>query len=135
MKILELPINQFIKVAKDDNNLVLKLTQEIQNHVGSIHAGAQFVLAESASGVYLSELFPDLKDRVIPLLRESNIKYKKPALDTLRAYVEVEPNELERFKEQFLKKSRGTIKVTVKLKDCDANITAIATFSWIILKI
>ena len=135
MKILNLPINQFVKITRDDNNLTLKLTPQIQNHVGTIHAGAQFILAESASGVYLSELFPDLKDRVIPLLRDSNIKYKKPALNTLRAYVEIEPKELKRFKDQFLKKSKASIKVTVKLKDCDANITAIATFSWIILKI
>ena len=45
-------LNQFIGIKKNENNLLeLDLTKNIKNHVGSIHAGAQFIFAESASTV------------------------------------------------------------------------------------
>ncbi len=61
---------------KDD-----KLTnhKEVQNHIGSIHAGAIFSLAEYASGEYLSQHFNSVDGSYIALLRESSIKYKKIA--------------------------------------------------------
>jgi hypothetical protein len=44
-----------------------------------LHAGAQFTLAETQSGLYLQTLFPELESQVIAILRESKMRYKKPA--------------------------------------------------------
>jgi len=99
-----------------------------------MHAGAQFILAEMASGVYLSSLFPELKDKIIPLMRHSCIKYKKTAFGTITTYPYLSDEEKERFKTQFSKKSRGTIEVEVTLKDEDDEIVSIGSFTWFIQK-
>jgi acyl-coenzyme A thioesterase PaaI-like protein len=125
MKILEL-----IGVKKE----TLTLSENNQNHIGSMHAGAQFILAETASGVYLSKLFPELQDKIIPLMRESKIKYKKTAVGTITAYVSLASEEKKRFENQFLKKSKATIEVAVTLKNEDRDIVAISTFTWFIQK-
>lgn len=128
MKILEL-----IGIKRDKNTLPsLKLSENNQNHIGTMHAGAQFILAEMASGVYLTSLFPELKDKIIPLMRNSYIKYKKTALGTITTYPYLSDLEKERFKNQFSKKSRGTIEVEVTLKNENDEVVSIGTFTWFI---
>jgi len=128
MKILEL-----VGIKKNDKNpQILKLSSNNQNHIGTMHAAAQFLLAETASGVYLQEKFPDLKDEVIPLLRESQIKYRKTAEGTITAHAFAELETLERFKNQFLKRSRAIISVNVDLKDREGVVVAEALFTWFV---
>ncbi len=135
MNILKLLLNQFIGIKKTENNLLkLNLTKNIENHVGSIHAGAQFVFAESASADYLAELFPELNDKVLPLLRSSDMKFKKIAFDTLTAYPLITKDVLQKFKKQFLKKGRGLITVEVTLKNMNKEIVTIGIFNWFVEK-
>ena len=131
MKIIDL-----IGIKKDENTLPsLKLSENNKNHISTMHAGAQFILAEMASGVYLTSLFPELKDKIIPLMRNSCIKYKKPAIGTITTHPHLSDEEKERFKSQFSKKSRGTIEVEVTLKNEDNEIVSIGSFTWFIQKI
>lgn len=111
---------------------VLANELKVQNHLGSIHAGAQFTFAEAASGKYLSSLFPDMQDKIIPLLRESTIKYKKQALSMLVSEVSVDKEDLEKFTTQFKSKGRSTIVAHVKLKDSEGDITCEGSFKWFI---
>ncbi len=113
-------------------NGVLENVLKVQNHLGSIHAGAQFTFAEAASGHYLSSLFPDMQDKIIPLLRESTIKYKKQALTTLVSEVSVDTEDLKKFTAQFKLKGRSVIVAHVKLKDSEGNITCEGSFKWFI---
>lgn len=113
-------------------NGVLKNDKSVQNHLGSIHAGAQFTFAESASGVYLSSLFPDMQDNIIPLLRESSIKYKKQALTKLRSEVSVDDEDLEKFIKRFEAKGRASITAYVVLKDEEGDVTCEGSFKWFV---
>ncbi len=135
MKVLQMYLNKFIGLQEDNDLLTLNLSKNVENHIGSIHAGAQFILAESASGIYLAKLFPELKDKVVPLLRDSNIKFKKTAFDTLTAYPSATADALEKFHKQFMKKDRGVIIVEVTLKNKNKEIVTIGTFTWFIQKI
>lgn len=135
MKVLQMHLNKFIGLQKDNDLLTLNLSKNVENHIGSIHAGAQFTLAESASGIYLAGLFPELKDKVVPLLRDSNIKFKKTAFDTLTAYPSATEDALEKFQKQFSKKGRGTISVEVMLKNENKEVVTIGTFTWFVQKI
>ncbi len=82
-----IPFADKVGISKsDDGILQLDNDETIHNHVHTIAASAQFSLAEIASGEYLKLIFPDLVGKVIPLLRESQIKFKKPATDTIKAY-------------------------------------------------
>ncbi len=111
----------------------LENKDRLHNHLGSLHAGAIFSFAENASGEYLREKFPDLKDRVMPLLRESSIKYKKQATSTLKS--KAYSKEVEKFKSQFDKKGRATIIVDVNILDEKDEIVFVGNFKWYIQKL
>ena len=103
-----------------------------QNHLGSLHAGALYTLAENESGAYLTSLFPDLKSHVIALLREGSMKYKKQAFSRVRAGVEVEDERLEKFTKNFNMKNRATIVVNVKLFDEGDMLVCVGSFKWFV---
>ena len=113
-------------------NGILKNDKKVQNHLGSIHAGAQFTFAEGASGRYLSSLFPEMQDNIIPLLRESTIKYKKQAWSRLVSEVVVDKEDLEKFHRQFKTKGRATVMAHVKLKDTEGDVTCEGSFKWFV---
>ncbi len=110
----------------------LECTKGVQNHLGSIHAGAQFTFAESMSGKYLSSIFPDMQDEIIPLLRESTVKYKKQALTALVSEVSVDKEDLEKFKVRFALKGRASIVANVILRDDEGDITCQGSFKWFV---
>jgi acyl-coenzyme A thioesterase PaaI-like protein len=57
----QLPLADFLGLKDDlDGRLTMARTDQTLNHVGTAHAGAQFVLAETASGKYLQQTFPEL---------------------------------------------------------------------------
>jgi acyl-coenzyme A thioesterase PaaI-like protein len=109
---------------------ILDNHHDVQNHIGSIHAGAQFTFAETASGVYLSSLFSDKEGEYVPLLREASVKYKKQALTTLRSEVFVKEIALEKFLESYARKGRASIVAEVKLLDKVGDVTCVGSFKW-----
>ena len=131
MKVIDVPFANFIGI-KEEENLSLDFKDEVKNHVKTIHASAQFTLAETKSGLYLVELFPDLSGKVVPLLRDAKIKYKKPALEKIIAFANIEDEEIEKFKAIFDKKGRGSISVKVQVKDINNVLCSEGEFSWFI---
>ncbi len=102
------------------------------NHIETIHASAQFTLAETQSGLHLQSLFPELEGNVVPLLRDAQIKYKKPAQEKIFAFSLVDDEAVETFKSQFEKKGRGSLPIEVAIKDINDVLTCHATFTWFI---
>ena len=102
------------------------------NHIKTIHASAQFTLAETQSGIHLQSLFPELEGKVIPVLRDAQIKYKKPAQEKIIAYASTDEEAVEKFKSQFEKKGRGSLQIEVKIKDINDVLTCQATFTWFV---
>ena len=115
--------------------LTLRNRTEVHNHLGSIHAGALYTLAESQSGLCLQRLFPALEGVVVPLLRDGSMKYRKPVTDAVYAIADVSDEALERFEEMFARKGRGSITVTVVLKDDSDAVCAEGTFHWYVQKV
>jgi len=129
---------EFVKlvgIKQSGDSVSLAYKKDVQNHIESIHASAQFTLAETQSGLHLQTLFPKLEGLVIPLLRESSMKYKKPALKDIQAFASVKEEDRMKFLEQFTKRSRASIEVFVEVKDSDGVCTAQGTFGWFISKI
>ena len=133
MNVTEIPFVRHVGIDTDDSGaLRLEFSQAVQNHLQTLHAAAQFALAETASGDCLQQLFPELVDQVVPLLREARIKYKKPAFSSIRAQALVEQAEVERFQQQFASKGRGSLAVDVEVLDSEGNVTCQAHYSWFI---
>ena len=62
MNVLELPFNKILLIKKSDEPdtiLMLEDSVKYQNHLGTIHASAQYALAEATSGEILKSIFGD----------------------------------------------------------------------------
>ena len=98
MNVLDIPFVKKVGIQKSANDeLELPFSDDSHNHLQTIHASAQFTLAETASGQYLLSLFPDLADQVLPLLRDASIKFKKPAINNITAYPSISDETYEKF--------------------------------------
>ena len=82
----------------------------------------------------MQQLFPALEGCVVPLLREGSMKYRKPVEDMVYATADVSDTVLEKFETQFSKKGRGSITVSVVLKDGSEDVCATGTFVWFVQK-
>ena len=132
MKATEIPFVKHIGIEEEKSELSLDFKEDVLNHIKTIHASAQFTLAETQSGVHLQGLFPELEGTVVPLLREAQIKYKKPAQEKIIAYASCDEDAVEKFKTQFDKKGRGLLQVEVEVKDINDVLTCQATFTWFV---
>ena len=136
MEIINIPFVKKVGVQRDqEGNLTLGFDESNQNHLQTIHAGALFALAESASGEALQICFPELVGKVAPVVRDSQIKFKKPAVKSVMAYASIADDSILKFKEQFEKKKRSTISVDVAVKDADGNGVCIGSFNWFVQSI
>ena len=136
MNIIEIPFVKKVGITKSKNNkLVLAFTTDTHNHLETMHASAQFTLAETASGDFLQTLFPDLVGKVVPVLRDATVKFKKPAVKNVIAYPSVSDEAREKFNTQFYKKGRASIAVDVEIKDIEDTVTCITTCNWFVQKI
>lgn len=136
MDVTEIPFVDKVGIKKNtDGKLELPFDQSIQNHLQTIHASAQFTLAETANGEILQTIFPELVGRVIPVLRSSEIKFKKPTTKTISAHPAVLDQAISKFREQFERKGRSSISVDVKIMDSDNVVTCVSTFNWFLQSI
>ena len=136
MNVIEIPFVKKVGITKADNNkLELSFASDTQNHLGTMHASAQFTLAETASGEFLQTLFPELIGKVVPVLRDANVKFKKPATKNLTAYPSITDEEKEKFDSRFSNKGRASITIDVELKDADGTLTCITSYNWFVQKI
>lgn len=136
MNILQIPFVEKTGIQRDSEGaLALTFNDSIHNHLQTIHASAQFTLAETASGEFLQNKYPDLAGKVIPLLRESQAKFKKPATNSIAAYASVTSEASEKFNIQFQKKGRASLPVYVEIKDTEDTVTFTGTFTWFIQRV
>lgn len=135
MEVTKLPFNKFIGLqkGKDDYLISLPTGEQYTNHLGTVHASALFAVAEAASGEYLLGALGSAEG-YIPVVRNVEIKFKKPAKGSVSAKASVNGPEIERIKEELLQKGRALIKVNVEVVD-ELDTTALtAVFEWFIAK-
>ncbi|MEA3029935.1 MAG: hypothetical protein QOJ53_2146 [Sphingomonadales bacterium] len=61
----------------------LVLRRDVSNHLGTMHAGALFTLAETASGAAMTGAFIDMIGGLRPVTAEAKISYMKLARGTV----------------------------------------------------
>ena len=136
MNVIEIPFVDKVGIQRNaDGELELPFCAGVQNHLETIHASAQFALAETASGDILQKSFPDLVGKVMPVLRESQVKFKKPANKKIVAYPSVTTEALSKFNEQITQKGRALISINVQIKDVEGTVTCAGTFKWFVQRI
>jgi acyl-coenzyme A thioesterase PaaI-like protein len=132
MKATDIPFAKHTGINERGDELSLDFKSDVLNHIETIHASAQFTLAETQSGMHLQRLFSELEGKVVAVLRDAQVKYKKPAQAKIIAYASADKEAIEKFKSQFDKKGRGSLVVEVQIKDINDVLTCQATFSWFV---
>ena len=133
---MKIPFIEDMGMEKHDNGfLYLSFNQKLLNHIGTVHASAQFMLAETQSGFYLESMFPEYIGKIVPLLRSSTVKYKHPATKDIYAVATVSKEALEKFESTFLKKGRAIISVNIEVQESDEIITMVGDFVWFVSRL
>jgi acyl-coenzyme A thioesterase PaaI-like protein len=133
MDIIEIPFIKKLGITRTrDGQFTLAMRPDLQNHLQTLHASAQFALAEAASGEILQTLYPQLVGKVVPVLRASHIKFKKPASQDVFSCAAVSDEALAKFDQQFANKGRALITVDVELKDTDGVVTCSGSYDWFV---
>jgi len=136
MDVIQIPFAKHIGIKrKDEGTLKLEPTDIVQNHIKTIHASAQFALAETQTGLYLQLAFPELVGKVVGLLRSSTVKYKNPAKTNIYAVARIDVAMKDTFLNQLERKGRASIVVHVDVRDEEDVLTMQGDFSWFVQKI
>ncbi len=137
MNVLALPFNKILMIKKSnvpDTILMLDDRVQYQNHLGTIHASAQYALAEASSGEILERNFGDWNGAYFPVVRRAEVKYKNPAKGILFSTGFIDADRAMLAKKELSEKGRTLVDVMVKIVDEGKNITFESTFTWFIAK-
>ena len=117
MTIQEVPFNKYLRIqtsARKGYILELANRANLSNHLGTLHAGALFSLAEATSGEFLLKQFHNSELDVIPVVRTADIKYSRPGESVIYSKAEFAEDSVEEVYTGL--KSRGNIIVRVKVE-------------------
>ncbi len=131
MDVTLIPFNRFLGLQTDGATLTLPAGPNYQNHLGTVHAGAQFALAEAASGQWLLNRFGAEADRNVVVLRHADVKFRRPATGQLTAQADAAPDAAEHFLDALSRQGRAAIEVHVRLLTADGTVTLEASFEWL----
>jgi acyl-coenzyme A thioesterase PaaI-like protein len=136
MDITKLPFNKFIglKVSvKSGYILMLDNRPEYRNHLHTVHASAQFALAEATSGYFLLNEFSELTD-IVPVVRKVETKYRKPVTSAVFSKAQFQETEKDEVLNVLMQKGRTTLKVEVSLFDETDALVMQSVFEWFVAK-
>ncbi len=137
MNVLALPFNKILMIEKSDlpdTILMLEDSEKYQNHLGTVHASAQYALAEASSGEILERNFGNWNGEYFPVVRRGEVKYKNPAKGRLFSAGLIEADSAMKAKKELSERGRTLVDVKVKILDEGKNITLECTFTWFIAK-
>jgi uncharacterized protein (TIGR00369 family) len=128
------PFAGFLGITYDEvgpGRAVLRLADDPakHNHIGTLHAGALFSLAESASGLCVIAAIADRLSGVTPLAARAEITYRKVARGDVTATARIDADLAE-----VLATLDGTgvvrFPVVVDLADASGEVCAEVTVEW-----
>jgi acyl-coenzyme A thioesterase PaaI-like protein len=105
---------------------------EVGNHVGTMHAGAQFSLIEAVSGAAVSSAFLDLLGRATPLAQGAELTYRRPARGDVVAEAVMTPGDIARVRAELEAQGRARFDVAVAVTDAQGTLATEATMRWYI---
>jgi uncharacterized protein (TIGR00369 family) len=120
---------EITEVSAGEATVRLPRRPELNNHVGSQHAGALFTAAETASGAAFVGAFAVRMGDVTPLARSAEIDYVKVANGPITATAKLGVDAAEAL---AILDAEGKVEFPceVELSDGDGNLVATATVDW-----
>lgn len=103
--------------------VTLKNRKAVQNHIGSVHAIANALIAESATGYLVGMNVPDA---AVPVIKTIKLDYVKRSKGNMRAEAWLTDEQVQQIKTQ----EKGEVTVAVKLTDAEAKEPVLAEMVW-----
>jgi uncharacterized protein (TIGR00369 family) len=114
---------RFEKLTPNECIVVIPNRKKVQNHIGSVHAAAMGLLAETATGFMTGLTVPD--NRII-VIKSMNLVYLKQATGDMTAVATFSDEQVE-----FIKNNeKADIDVPVVITDAKGVETVKATMVW-----
>lgn len=100
-----------------------KNKRKAQNHIGTVHAAAMALLAESATGFIVGINLPSNK---LPLLKTMNLKYVKRSTGVITAVASLTDEQINK----LMTEPKGDIEVKVQVTDETGIVPMEAEMVW-----
>ena len=109
----------------EERKLVVSIEniKKVQNHIGSVHAVASALLAETATGLVVGM---NVHDGAIPLMKSMKIDYVRRAQGNLKAVAELSEAEAQRLQTD----EKGDLIVPVRVTDETDQETIVCSMNW-----
>ncbi len=139
VNVTDIPFNKFlgIREARTAGEHLLKLDDApaYLNHLGTVHAGAQWALAEATSGQCLLTAMPELEGKAAAVVRRCEAKFKNPMRGAISSRAVTGASEMRTSAAPLAAKGRAIIPVTVEIVDQSGAVGLVATFEWFVQKL
>ncbi len=139
VKVTDLAYNQALGIrdapAGAGHLLELPFAPLVQNHLQTMHAAAQFSLAEAASAECLQRQFGAALGEVFAVVRGVEVKYRKPATTDLLAFGEPDETTRTQLVAEITRRGRSSAVILIDLKDRNGTLTFHAQFEWFISRV
>lgn len=93
-----------------------------QNHIGSMYAGALFTLAEIPGGALFLTSF-DVQ-RFYPLIKEMNLRFRRPATGDIHVEARLSDEEIERLQHEATLHGKAEFLLELRLTDASGECVA-----------
>lgn len=114
---------RIVSLAPDCCVIELKNRRRVQNHIGSVHAVASLLMAESATGFLVGQNVPD--DR-IPVIKTVKGEYVKRAKGDMRVVASLSPEQAALIRDT----EKGETLVPVVLTDGEGREPVLIEMLW-----
>lgn len=139
MKVTDLALNRLLGIvaapAGAAHLLEMAFTPQLLNHLGTMHAAAQFALAEGASAECLQRHFGAATGPVFAVVRGVEMKYRKPATSDLLAFASPDHHTRGHLLAELAARGRFSPVILVDLKDRAGTLTLHVKFDWFISRV
>jgi acyl-coenzyme A thioesterase PaaI-like protein len=115
--------------------LELPFIRLVQNHLGTMHAAAQFSLAEAASAECLQRDFGHAVGEVFAVVRGVEVKYRRPATGDLLGFGTPDDHTRDSLLAELSSRGRTTAVILIDLKNRDGTLTFHGKFEWFLSRV
>ncbi len=139
LKATDLAYNRVLGIldapAGADHLLELPFIPLVHNHLGTMHAAAQFSLAEAASAECLQRRYGAAIGPVFAVVRGVDVKYRRPATGDLLAYGRPDDATAASLLTELAERGRTNAVILIDLKDRTGTLTFHGKFEWFISRV
>lgn len=111
------------KLTPNECIIVMRNKKKVQNHIGSVHAAAMALMAESATGFITGLTVPDSR---ILVVRNMDLEYIRRATGDMKAVASFSDEQVDYIKNT----EKGDIEVPVVVTDSTGTETVKARMVW-----